>query len=85
MALGEDAQPFGIFLYTTGKTLIGEVKQRQPAGGGALFGQGAPLISSGVNAGRVVAAAVQQHQIAGLRFAERPCMAAKSRPLVAAS
>ena len=71
MALGEDAQPLGIFLYTTGKTLIGEVKQRQPAGGGALFGQGAPLISCGVNAGRVVAAAVQQHQIAGLRFAER--------------
>ena len=32
MALGEDTQPLGIFLYTTGKTLIGEVKQRQPAG-----------------------------------------------------
>ena len=71
MALGEDAQTFGILFDTAGKALIGEVKQRQPAGSSTLLGQCAPLISGRVDTGRVVAAAVQQHQIACLHFSQR--------------
>ena len=81
MALGEDAQTFGILFDTTGKALIGKVKQRQPAGGSTLLGQGAPLIASGVDTGRVVAAAVQQHQIAGLNFSQRGLHGGKIEPL----
>ena len=47
------------------KALIGEVEQRQPAFFRRHFRQCFPLFGSRVDAGRIVAAAVQQHHVAG--------------------
>ena len=62
------AQTVCVFFQAVGKALVGKVKQRQPAFFGRHFGQRVPLFGCGVDAGRVVAAAVQQHHVACLRL-----------------
>ena len=68
VVLQKDAQAVGILFQAVGKALIGKVKQRQPALLGRHFRQRRPLLGRGVDAGGVVAAAVQQHHVARLRL-----------------
>ena len=48
-----------------GEALVGEVEQRQGAGVGERVGDALPLLGRGVDAGGVVAAAVQHHHVTG--------------------
>ena len=63
--LGKSAQAVSILFQTVRKALIGKVEQRQPAFFRRHFRQCFPLFGSRVDAGRIVAAAVQQHHVAG--------------------
>ena len=66
----EHAQAVGVFFQTIAEALVGKVKQWQPAFFGRKFCQSFPLFVRRVDAGRVVAAAVQQDDIAFLRLAQ---------------
>ena len=70
MQSGESAQAFSIFFQAAGKALVGKVKQRQPA---FLYGelrQLLPLLQRRIDTGWVMAAAVEQNHVAGLRFGQ---------------
>ena len=67
---GECAQTFCIFFQTTGKALVSEVKQRQPAFFNGQLSQLFPLLKRRIDTGWVMAAAVEQHHIARLGFAQ---------------
>ncbi len=82
MQRGKGAQPFSILLQTTGKALIGEVKQRQPALLNGELRQGLPLIQSRIDAGWVVAAAVEQHHVTRLGVVEACQQAVKVQRMV---
>ena len=66
----EYAQAVGIFFQAVAEALVGKVKQWQPAFFGRKFSQSFPLFGRRVDAGRVVAAAVQQDDVALLRLAQ---------------
>ena len=66
----EGAQAVCVFFEAVAEALVGEVKQGQPAFFGRKFGEGFPLFGRGVDAGGVVAAAVQEDDVAFLRLAE---------------
>ena len=70
MQRSESAQAFRVFFQTAGKALIGEVKQRQPAFLYRQLRQLLPLLKRRIDTGRVVAAAVEQHHVAGLGFVQ---------------
>ena len=61
----ERSQAGRVFLDAVRKALIGKVQQRQQAAAINGVGQLVPLFRRGVDAGRVVATAVQQDHVAG--------------------
>ena len=56
-------QAAGILAEAVGEALVGEVEQRQCPGLAECIGDGRPLLRRGVDAGGVVAAAVQHHDV----------------------
>ena len=63
-AHGDHPRGGGVFQKPVAETLIGKVDQRRGAGLFQHLGNGVPLFRRRVGAGRVVAAAMQQHHIA---------------------
>ena len=82
MQRGKCAQAFCIFLQTTGEALVGEVKQRQPAFIQRQLRQLLPLFQRRINAGWVMAAAVEQNDIARLRLRQAVQQAVKVQRMV---
>ena len=70
MQRNERAQTFGIFFQTTGKALVGEVEQRQPAFFNGQLRQLLPLLQRRIDTGWVMAAAMEQNHVTRLGFIE---------------
>ncbi len=62
---GENTQALRILFQSMARSLISEVEQRRPAVGDGKFDQLRPLLRRWIDTGRVMAAAVEQHHIAG--------------------
>ncbi len=69
--VGDEAQAGRIFLEAVAEALIGHVDERRQAALGEHRRYRAPLVERQVGAGRVVAAAVQQHHVAGRNALQR--------------
>ena len=82
---GENTQALRILFQSIGEALISEVEQRQPAVGDGKFGQLRPLLRRWIDTGRVMAAAVEQHHIAGLRLFQAVQQAVEINAWLAAS
>ena len=83
---GERLQADGVLVDAVGKALVGEVQQRQDAARVDRVGQLLPLLGRRVDAGRVVAAAVQQDDVAGRNLLDRrQCAPSNARLFVLAS
>ncbi len=66
----KDTQTLRVLFQSLSKALIGEVEQRQPTVSHREFGQLLPLLNGRINPCRVMAAAVEQHNIARLGIAQ---------------
>ena len=65
--LDDQPRAGGIGLEAVAEALIGEVDERDEAALGDEVGDRAPLVQVEIGAGRIVAAAVQQDEVAGAR------------------